>query len=86
MSCSFFQGKSSSYNVFQQQVLNRSLQYLRLNPHCPACDSVDIVRSQRISLREVLMSSLIRIWPLRCNHCSSRWLVFNWVDPKRKLN
>jgi hypothetical protein len=52
--------------------------------HCPECDSLDIARSHRANFQEHFLSWL-RIWPLRCQNCNGRWLVFSWYDPKRDL-
>lgn len=57
------------------------LQYLFSADRCPFCGSTDVGRSHRANRGEILLS-WIRLWPLRCNDCSTRWMVLSWKDPK----
>ena len=57
------------------------LQYLISKTHCPVCGATDVGRSHRANLAEAFLSC-IRLWPMRCNDCGTRWMVLSWKDPK----
>jgi hypothetical protein len=52
------------------------------NRVCPICESKEVLRSQRNSRYE-RMISLLGIYPYRCYDCNARGLGFRFRNPPR---